>query len=275
LWTPERVLILDPPRGVTAISALTGEIAWEFRPPRGRLQAQWSKLSDSLVLQTLEPSEFWMIDPVTGRGRQSVPGKHAPWSQPAVDWNQGRFGFVTISREIWAWSAHEPDRWRYRGGVSFAHADPWIVQDGGHAAVLIDGTTLVGLDIASGTRRWSVGLADFPIIDPPAQTATAEGVVAAVWPGKIRAASLHDGAIVWESSLPMSDAWTVSAWCGQFAASSGHSPQLLLFDASTGHTRQALRHPHGGLRGRWHLDEDGVLFASPQTLAAWKPLASR
>ncbi len=276
LSTPERVVVLDPPRGVMAISTTTGEIVWEFRPPRGRLQPQWGKLSDGLLLRTLEPAEFWTIDAETGRVLQSVPGKDAGWSQPPVDLGQGRFGFVTASREIWAWSAHESDRWRYRGGVSFAHADPRLLHDGERSAVLIDGTTLIGLDAATGSRRWSGGLADFPLLDPAMQTAVANGVVVAVSQRAIRALSLNSGAIVWESPLPAADAWTVSAWHGQFAAAgAGETPQLLLYDAKTGQARQALRQDRGGSRGRWYLDDDGVLFTSPQIVAAWKPLAPR
>lgn len=281
----DRLVVFDPSRGVTAYSANTGDAVWEFPPSKSathRFQSWWLCRDDWLLLQTAarndQSSDIWVLETVTGQLIKSGGSRDRSWRRPPVDLGHDMLGVVTTDRRVLGWDDNFTPRWKYSGAISHAHCDPWIFRDGNQIGLLIDGTTLAGLDAESGARRWSVGLADFPLTNPARQMAACRGVAAAVWPTRIRGVDLKEGNIAWEAKLPdgVMD-WTVSVWHGQFAVTgNATSPPahslLYLFDAATGQRRQMLRQDGARTGGVWHLDNHGVLFTSSESIAAWQPL---
>lgn len=285
----DRLLVFDPNRGVTAFSANTGETVWEFRPPNHaaspRLQSWWLCRDDWILLQTAAKNDqwidVWMLETATGQLIRSGGNREQGWRRPPVDLGHDVLGVVTTDRRVQGWGENLVARWKYAGAISHAHTDPWLLRDGEQSGLLIDGTTLVGLDAETGARRWSAGLADFPVTNPAQQVAACRGVVVAAWPTMIRGINLKDGKIAWEARLPDGVMeWTVSTWHGQFAvtgtATSPHTHALLfLFDAASGQRRQMLRQDGTRTGGSWHLDNHGVVFTSSESIAAWQPLEAR
>ncbi|HUQ71874.1 MAG TPA: PQQ-binding-like beta-propeller repeat protein, partial [Planctomycetaceae bacterium] len=278
--TAARLIVFDPARGVTAISSITGDEQWEFRPPRGQLQSRWTMLDEKLVLQTLDPAEFWFVDASTGQLLRAIPGISQAWQHPPVDLGGERIGFVTADRQVWGWGPGGKAKWKFRRGLSHAHADPWLIAHGDRLALLIDGSTLVGIDPADGERKWGTGLADLPVTDPARQVAVCQGLAVTAWQSRIRAVALEGGRIAWESALPSGVMdWTLKTWCGQIAAmGTAASPTphavLLLFDAATGHPRQMWKLSCAATGGDWVLDDEGVLWLSRSEITAWEPMES-
>jgi hypothetical protein len=105
-------------------------------------------------------------------------------------------------------------------------------------------------------------------------------VAVAAWPATIRAVDLEEGKTRWEADLP-SDVleWKVSLWEGRFiAAGDAASPSvhsvMVLFEPD-GLRRQMLRTGRNATGGGWHVDEQGIVFASADNLTAWHPLEER
>lgn len=273
-----RLVMFDTGRGVTAYSPITGDVLWEFLPPRGKLQPCWTCEADRLIVQTLEPSEVWIVDASTGKLLRTVAGSENPWRFPPTALGGDRYGFVTANHWVSAWGPNRNDRWTYHGAISQAHAAPWLVRDAERLGLVIDGTTLIGLDPGTGGRLWGIGLADQPLSEPARQVAVSEGIVAAAWNSTLRAVTLADGRIAWEQPLPPGvPTWRVSASSGLFAATGAATgppgtAHLLMFRAADGHPVQMLRQSNDSADGDWHIDDQGVLFTSPQTVVAWQPL---
>jgi outer membrane protein assembly factor BamB len=275
---PDRLLVLEAPHGVTALSTATGATLWEFRPPRGVVQAPWLCQDGRIVLQTLDPPEIWIVDAETGRLIEHGNGPATAWRHPPVSLGDGRYAFVTVDRIVGAWTASRAGDWTYRGGMSQAHADPWLFRDGDRLGLLIDGGTLALLDPASGERLRAVGLADWPIREPARQIAVANGLVVAGWKATLRAVSLQSGEIVWEQSLPPGiDEWIVQVRAGYWVVAgtarrtkgADHCLLLLLPD---GRPVQMLQRFSRGEEGTWHVDHQGVVLATHGLVAAWEPM---
>ncbi len=270
-----RLVLFDPRRGATACSPVTGEVLWEFRPPRGKLQSCWTCQNERLILQSLEPAEWWIVDASDGTLQRAAAGSVNPWRHPPTPLGPDRFGFVTLNHLVSAWGPDGNDRWNYDGAISQAHAPPWWIHDGERLGLVIDGSRLAGVDPATGRRLWGSGLSDLPLSEPARQVAVSEGIVAAAWKSTLRAVSLTDGQILWEQPLPPgSERWRVSAQTDVFAAMDAGNgmAHLLLFHAADGRPLQMLRQPAASTEADWHLDGQGVLFMSPETIAAWQPL---
>lgn len=271
----DRLVVFDPRHGASACSPVTGEVLWEFRPPRGKLQSQWTCQNERLILQTLEPAEWWIVHASDGTLQRSAVGSVNPWRHPPTPLGPDRFGFVTLNHLVSAWGPNRNDRWNYVGAISQAHAPPWWIHDGERLGLVIDGSTLAGVDPRTGRRLWGTGLADHPLSDPARQVAVSEGVVAAAWKSTLRAVSFSDGQILWEQPLPSGPVrWRVSARTNVFAAMGAGNglAQLLLFRAPDGRPLQLLKQPTASTDADWLIDSQGVLFTSPETIAAWQPL---
>jgi outer membrane protein assembly factor BamB len=286
--TADRLMIFDPGRGVMALSASTGDMAWEFRLPNSatqRLQPWWLCQDDWVLLQSSDGggrhATNGRLEAATGRLIRSGSLKDQTWRRRPVDLGSELFGVVTYDRRVLGVGLDLTERWKYSGAMSHAHADPWIIRDGELVGLLVDGATLVGLEAETGARRWSTGLADFPVTDFSKQVAHCQGIAAAAWPTMIRGVDLTNGKIAWEARLPDGVLeWTVSVWHGQFAVTgTATSPTahalLFLFDAATGQCRQMLRQECAVSGGNWHLDDHGVLFVSSESISAWQPLTEK
>jgi outer membrane protein assembly factor BamB len=270
-----RIVHFHPQRGLVCVSAATGEALAEFRPPRGKLQLVWRCDESTILLQTLEPAQTWRLDSSAKTLHPAATGSPSPWRFPPVEFSSNRVAFVNTDRTIELRNRAGQRLWKFAGAISHAHADPYLIADQELLAALIDGGTLVGVDLETGRKTWSAGLADFPITDPERQLAAMGGIVAAAWEKTIRAIRLADGSIAWQAELPAGIAdWKVACWSNGFAAmgqSRGAAAQarLLLFDAASGEPRQWIQQPCLAADVAWHLDEYGVVCAMPGRMAAW------
>ena len=68
-------------------------------------------------------------------------------------------------------------------------------------AVIADGSSVVSFDPLTGRRKWSTGLADFPIQRPDLQVTGSQTALYAASQGTLRGISLADGHIRFESYL--------------------------------------------------------------------------
>jgi len=274
----QSVITFLPTRGVSAVSTVTGEVSWEFRPPHGRFQPIWLCREDAILLQTLDPPEIWHIDPSTGKLLSvSAETTHA-WRFPPLLFDDDQFAVVTTNRRIERWGRDGTVRWNYSGTLSHAHADPYLLGDATGLAVLIDGGTLVGIEPQTGGKLWSTGFADRPVIHPTRQLAVVQGLALTAWHTTLRAVRLTDGDLAWDAKLPAGvETWDITPWQDSVVLTGVRqepSPTalLLIFDAVTGQPQQRVQQPCSASQATWSLDDYGVVCAQPGQLTAWNAL---
>ncbi|MFO0917969.1 MAG: PQQ-binding-like beta-propeller repeat protein [Planctomycetaceae bacterium] len=183
---------------------------------------------------------------------------------------------MTDDRQVLGWNPDRNEFWKYRGGMSHAHADPWLTCPSDQLTLLVDGVLLVGLDSQTGGRLWATGLADQPLNDPPRQTAATNHVLAAASQATLRAVSVKGGQILWEQPLPSAPDWSLQSRndvivASPRGASAGAGTQLLMFRWYDGQLLQRLSYADD-TAGEWHVDDANVLWASADRLTAWNPL---
>ncbi len=274
--SPDRIVVLYPGRNVTALSTTNGSVLWEFHPRRGKLQPQWRCNDEQVVLQTLEPSEMWILNAATGEILQSGTGTQHGWRRAPTPLDGNRWALVTKDRQVAGWEPGQKNGWKYRGGMSHAHTDPWLMSEGGRLGLLVDGTTLVGLDPQSGSRLWATGLADQPLTRPEQQTTVFNQVVVGVSDSTIRAVSLNRGQRLWEDAHLSPADWSIQRGKNAIVVSAPQTAttneaELWMFRWFDGQRWQLLRHP-GSPHGRWHVDDHNVIWMSPESLTAWNPV---
>ena len=111
----------DPRTGLTAIDGRTGQVAWTFVPPRGKLQRVWTCGSRQIALQTLHPSVTWLVNVSSELKVTERFGMTEPWLQGPIINDDGTMVMITEDRHIESRSKDSTfgkRHWSYQGGMS-------------------------------------------------------------------------------------------------------------------------------------------------------------
>ncbi len=276
--------IFDPQRGVTAIDARTGSLAWTFQPPRGKLQPQWSCSERQIAVQTLQPATTWLIDIAAKCQASDRPGPVEPWLHGPVFFSDNVLIVLSADRRIESRSLlNGQRRWRYMGGMSFAHVDPVVWSAGSALLTTVDGTTLVRIDPLTGMPSWTTGVADVPLMAPARQVISSGDAAYVASQGLLRQISLKTGECNWQRYLgTIADQWRLSA-CGDLIAAwpvesgsqvkppgVGRRQSIVWCDALTGHLVQTTAFAPGERVLHLAADEQGCLVQTDQNLIAFR-----
>ncbi len=107
------------------------------------------------------------------------------------------------------------DRWEF-SNFSVGFGGPVALSQAGELLLIVDHSQLASFDPASGTRKWSTGLAEIPLKTPVAQVCVDSDSLFATSQGMFRGISIFDGARRWERYLGNSSIqWrTTLVWTG-------------------------------------------------------------
>jgi outer membrane protein assembly factor BamB len=265
--------IFDPDNGVPIASC---------RPP-GRLNRILGIHATSVLMQTTKPTRTWRASAASLRDPWTIEEVSAggePWQSPpfclanhvvGISGDHRLFGLElgnqdpAPAREALSSRVDgEPERktrnWAYRN-FSFGQAGPFAWPQQGELLVTIDGSLLASFDPGTGNKKWSTGLADFPLQSPARQACPCDDAVVATSQGTIRRISIKDGSLCWERYLgDTSLQWrTVVAWNG--------APDRRVTEARSDSPSAAGRK---ALLAVWPLDLSGdadraVLFCDAET----------
>jgi len=274
------VLAFEPRMGVTAIDARTGRVAWDFHPPRGRLQRAWSCGESRIAIQTIQPSTMWVIEIAASFRATECPGTFEPWLQgPYIDEDMAIT--MNVNRRIERLSTvNGRSRWRYQGGMSFAHTDPVLWPAGNHLLLTVDGTTLASINRSTGRADWSVGIADSPLSDPRRQVVANGDAAFAASQGMLKSVSLVNGVSRWERYLDSTaDQWgiavrngLVATWplMARGAGARRSRPFVIVCDAATGRILQRVTVSRDEQLLDVLGDDQGFLIRTDRALAAFR-----
>lgn len=276
--------VFDPQRGVVAIDARTGSLAWTFQPPRGKLQPHWSCSERQIAVQTLQPATTWLLDIAAKCQASDRPGPVEPWLHGPVFFADNALIVVSADRRIESRSLlNGQRRWRYMGGMSFANIDPVVWSAGSALLTTVDGTTLVRINSLTGLPLWTAGVADVPLMAPARQVISSGDSAYVASQGLLRQISLKTGECNWQRYLgTIADQWRLSA-CGDLIAawpvesgSQGKPPgvgrrqSIVWCDALSGHLVQTTAFAPGERVLNLAADEQGCLVQTDQNLIAFR-----
>ena len=260
--------------GVQRINSRTGEIVWKYAWP-GRLQGEWPCGPHRLGLQTLHPDRTLMLDIAAGSPVIELPGVSEAWRSPPVMDRLGRVVLVANTRRVECYQGtNSKPRWIFSGGMSFAHLDPVIGLQGDRLLLTVDGTTLIEIDAENGTPKWSSGLVDLPLVDPPRQFSVRENSLFVAGRGMLRCVSLSDGQRLWETFLGRTEEQWRTVACGPLIAAWPLSPRksqpvsIVWCDARTGQIVQRTALPLEADFVDVIRDEHGVIVCTDRSVAA-------
>lgn len=276
--------IFDPQSGVTAIDARTGDLAWTFQPPRGKLQSHWACNERHIAIQTLQPATTWLIDVAAKCQATDRPGSVEPWLQGPVFADDNALIELSADRRIESRSLlNGQRRWRFMGGMSFAHVDPVVWSAGSALMTTVDGTTLVRIDPLTGMASWTAGVADVPLMAPARQVISTGDAAYVASQGLLRQISLKTGECTWQRYLgTIADQWRL-AICGDLVAAwpvesgiQGKPPRpgtrqsIVWCDRHSGHLVQTTAFAPGERVLNLTADELGGLVQTDQNLIAFR-----
>ena len=274
----------DPQWGVTAIDARTGSLTWTFQPPRGKLQPQWSCSERLIAVQTLQPATTWLIDIAAKCQASDRPGPVEPWLHGPVFSSDNALIVLSADRRIESRSLlNGQRRWRYMGGMSFAHVDPVVWSTGSALLTTIDGTTLVRIDPLTGMPSWTAGVADVPLMAPARQVVCTGDAAYVASQGLLRRISLKTGECTWQRYLgTIADQWRLSI-CGDLIAAwsvesssqvkpprVGSRQSVVWCDCLSGHPVQTTAFAPGERVLDLAADDQGCLVRTNQNLVAFR-----
>lgn len=273
------VVLFDSNTGVTIVDSRTGQFAWTFKPPRGRLQPQCVCGSQRVAIQTTQPSVTWLLNLDADCQSIERPGSGEPWSQAILD--DDDHGLITVSpeRRIEYRSTEDGrNRWRYKGGMSFAHVDPVLWSAGEQLLLTVDGTTLAQIEPLTGRALWASGIADLPLIDPATQVIATSDAAFAASNGSLRRVALKYGDCQWERFLgSVAEQWRVADCHGLIAAwptasSAKESPRqsIVWCDARSGRILQQMNIAKGDRVSNVTADSKSCLVVTDRTIVAFR-----
>ncbi|HUG90227.1 MAG TPA: PQQ-binding-like beta-propeller repeat protein [Planctomycetaceae bacterium] len=274
----DQTVCLIPGRRLFAVD-LEGGLRWEFARTGATLGPRWLCDGRHTVVQTFVPDRTVIIDSASGETLAEWPGDPDPWLREPVRLSHVRFVTIDGNRRIHVVSADPQDPgWTYAGPASHANADPDALPAGDRLLVVIDGDTLLSLDLQTGERQWSRPLARNPLQAAAGRLASDGESLYWATDGILRRVALADGSLMWERLLGSpAGAWQaacfdhyVAAWPAGRTHKSSHGEALLICDAATGDPVQELMLPAAselpGTRVRLHIDWPTCVASAGGTL---------
>lgn len=212
----DRVLFLHDRRQVVALDAATGNVAWNFWVPGGRIRpleeagrfdGDFFADARQVWLRGID-ARFYRLATADGRSLQ-VPSPTPAWAalpeapsltEMLLPERDGRLTLTT------------PDgtrRWQHRPdfSTSLTGAPPGFHVDGDAVVALVPrnlGPEIVGLDRRTGNVRWQVDPAVLRVGTAPWDSAVHQGRCVVVVGDKAGARSIEDGKLAWSADLPPS-----------------------------------------------------------------------
>jgi outer membrane protein assembly factor BamB len=138
--------------------------------------------------------------------------------------------------------------WKYRGPTSRAHAEPDLIGGPGWLIAVIDGDSLVRLDVTNGARLWSTRLGSVPVANAHEVAAWDDTSLYIISGGILRSVSIKSGQLRWEQYVgDRASRWRtqviggyVVAWPADEKASAGQSIPIVIHATATGEAVQRL-----------------------------------
>jgi outer membrane protein assembly factor BamB/tetratricopeptide (TPR) repeat protein len=203
-------------RGDSEILALDGDrglVDWSYAPASGTINPLVWIGPRRIVLQTRKPGTIQVIDTATGRRRAEFPqAGDVDWLRAPLAIDDDHLAIVPdkltvalldLRRGGYSWVFHESRQLPKNGA-------PVLLGDAERLLVIHDGTELIRLDPATGTKKWSRPLGAEDLSDRSEAFALDGDRFYWTSARALKAVSLDDGSLAWSRHLTGPESvWTL------------------------------------------------------------------
>jgi outer membrane protein assembly factor BamB len=270
---------LSAASGLWALFPETGEVAWRYDPPHGRLQSCWHCSSERIVVQRLAPDRWDVLNPLDGALTAEGPGPARPWVDDPVSIAPDRMlGFVDSVGVPQVLNVAQGTV-EYFGDTPFAIRSTLSAQSSGDSALVaaIDIGTFARFAPDSGKKIWSCCVGVDRLADPR-RAACQEGerlFVAAA--GVLHCRALDDGRLLWEQYVGPHGDWQVARmgpWVVAYSLSAADRAAIVLCDPETGEFVERVNSDGPTRSVRFHTQSNQAIVVTDSRLVGFRLAAA-
>lgn len=209
-----RLFCLRGERELLAVDGDSGLIDWSFTPGAGSLNPLLSIGPRRIVLEVLKPSEVLVLETATGRRHAGFPHKDDEgWVRAPLPIDDDHVVLVRDPRTVALFDLRAGvNSWEFCESRNLPkNGSPRLLGNAERLLVIHDGTELIRLDAATGTKLWGRPLGAEDLSKRP-EAAVLDGE-RIYWASdrSLSAASLADGSLAWSKHLTGPDAgWSLA-----------------------------------------------------------------
>jgi outer membrane protein assembly factor BamB len=278
-----RVFCLRGPSELIALDGDTGALDWSFSAPPAEINPNLWIGADRVLLQLDHPNQLLVLRTEDGQPVTRSPlGEKEVLERPPLPLDDDSVLLVTDPRTVRKYDVNQGQTiWEYRESEDLpVNGPPYLLGDADRVLVVHDGRTLIRLDPATGSKRWSCLLGLEDLSKRPGSLAFDEQRFYCIyrWSSTVtlRAVSLADGTPVWTRHWtgPENADWSIALAADHVLAypddSGRHEPAevenlpVIVRRRATGSLVQRFVFPATVANVRLKIDPGGALLATPR-----------
>jgi cellulose synthase operon protein C len=210
-----RVFCLRGQRELLALDGDTGALDWSFSSPPGEINSNFWIGADKAVLQITKPNQLLVLQTDDGKPiTRADLADNDELKRPPFPLDDDSVLLVPDRCTVKKFDlSHGQTPWVYQESTDLpVNGPPRLLGDSERLLVLHDGRTLIRLDGATGSKRWSLLLGIEDLSGRPGSMAYDEKRFYCVNQRMLRAVSLEDGRPIWTQPLegPESAIWSIT-----------------------------------------------------------------
>jgi outer membrane protein assembly factor BamB len=210
-----RVFCLKGQHELLALDGDTGALDWSFSSPSGEINPNIWIGAERAVLQVNKPNQLLVLQTDDGKpmSRTALEGSDELF-RPPFPIDDDSVLLVSDRRTVKKFDLkHGQTLWIYRESPDLpVNGPPRLLGDSERLLVLHDGRSLIRLDAATGSKRWSLLLGMEDLSERPASMACDEKRFYCANQRTLRAVSIDDASTVWSHDLdgPENALWSIT-----------------------------------------------------------------
>ena len=285
----DRVFCLRGTSELIALDGDTGAVNWSFSAPPGEINPNFWVGCDRVVLQVSRPNQLLVLRTDDGEPVTRTPlAESEQLERPPLPVDDDSVLVVLDPRTVKKYDLnHGQTVWEYRESEDLpVNGPPRLYGDAERILVLHEGRTLIRLDPATGSKKWSCLLGTEDLGQHPGALAFDEQRFYCIsrWRSivTLRAVSLEDGSPVWncEWAGPEDSWWSIALSANHVMAYPNHTGladgadmetiPVVVRRRETGSLVQRFLFPAGFAEQPPRSDPPGVLSATPKGFVTFK-----
>ncbi|WP_422926064.1 PQQ-binding-like beta-propeller repeat protein [Singulisphaera sp. PoT] len=200
----DRVFCLRGEGELVALDGDSGLVDWAYSPTAGTINPLMLIGPQRVIVQLRKPNAMLVLETGSGRRLGEFPrGGDEDWARTPLLIDDDHVVLVPDRRTVELFDLHRGvESWVFRESRELPKNGPPRLLGGSERLFVIhDGSELIRLDPATGTKRWSRPLGSENLSERPDATAIDNEHVYWTSNRTLRAASLEDGKLIWSSYL--------------------------------------------------------------------------
>jgi len=199
-----RLFVIRGDQEILALDGDSGETDWSFTAGQAKINPHVLITERQILLQVLEPNSIVVLETKSGLRKGAFPHTSKEgWLRSPLPLDDEQVVIVPDRRSVALFNLRKGiSAWVFRESDHLpSYGPPRVIGTAETLLVIHDGTELIRLDSATGTKRWSTPLGSSDLSERLASTLLDNDRF--YWAGghSLNALSLDDGALSWSSHL--------------------------------------------------------------------------